>query len=363
MDQGICSIGQRRLRTQHLIGPPLAGPVEVVRWLGAVQAQDFPAAKWGVAQRTKRCRDDELEAAFASGGILRTHVLRPTWHFVLPEDIRWLLALSAPRIRAFMRYHDAKLEIDAKLIARSEPVLARALAGGQHATRGELRRALAAAKISADGQRLGHLLMHAELSALICSGPRRGKQFTYALLDARAAVAGAPLARDEALARLALRYFRAHGPAQVHDFAWWAGLTVGDAQAGIAAASAELTREELEGVTFWSGAERPARVPAGDAVHLLPNYDELVIAYKDHAPSFAAEHRAELGSLAHYFTRHVVVRNGHVVGGWRVDQKRGAAQIQARLLTPFDHAGKAALELARERYAKFLDCDVQLTVT
>ena len=336
MDQGICSIGQRRLRTQHLIGPPLAGPVEVVRWLGAVQAQDFPAAKWGVAQRTKRCRDDELEAAFASGGILRTHVLRPTWHFVLPEDIRWLLALSAPRIRAFMRYYDAKLEIDAKLIARSEPVLARALAGGQHATRGELRRALAAAKISADGQRLGHLLMHAELSALICSGPRRGKQFTYALLDARAAVAGAPLARDEALARLALRYFRAHGPAQVHDFAWWA---------------------------FWSGAERPARVPAGDAVHLLPNYDELVIAYKDHAPSFAAEHRAELGSLAHYFTRHVVVRNGHVVGGWRVDQKRGAAQIQARLLTPFDHAGKAALELARERYAKFLDCDVQLTVT
>ena len=359
--QGIDEIARRRLRTQHLVGPALAGPVEVVRWLGAVQAQDYAAAKWGVAQRTKRCSEDELEAAFASGAILRTHVLRPTWHFVLPEDIRWMLALSAPRIRAFMAYYDRKLELDAKTVTRGSAVIARALEGGKHATRVELARALASAGIPAAGQRLGHLVIHAELSALICSGPRRGKQFTYALLAERAPSAPPALPREEALARLALRYFTAHGPAQLHDFAWWAGLTVGDAQRGLDAAQSELTSETCEGTSYWSSAKRPGRVPAGDVVHLLPNYDELVIAYKDHGPSFAAQHRAKLGSLAHYFMRHVVVRNGHVIGGWRPVSTRGRVQVQLKLLEVLDRSGQRALEKARERYERFVGTTVEMS--
>ena len=361
MAQDTLRIGRQRLRNQHLIGTPLASPEQVVGWLGAVQAQDFAAAKWGVAQRARGCSDADVEAAFASGRILRTHVLRPTWHFVLPEDIRWLQALTAPRVRAAMRYYDRKLELDRSVLKRSHAVLARTLAGGRHATRGELGQQLARAKIQASGQRLGHLMMHAELDALICSGPRRGKQHTYALLDERAPSSARAPDRDEALARLALRYFTGHGPALVQDFAWWSGLTVNDARAGLAAVQARLAHALLDGKTYWFAADQPKRVPAGEVVHLLPNYDELLIAYRDHAASFDPATRAAAGPLERYVFSHIVVRNGHVIGGWQRTLERGEARVQLRLFAQLDAAGKRALQRALERYARFLGSPVRLS--
>ncbi len=226
-------IAHQRLHNQMISQRTLTQPADVVQALGAVQAQDYEGAKWAVAQRTKDLTDAAFEQAFTAGAILRTHVLRPTWHFVTPTDIRWMLALTAQRVHAALNYHNRKLALDNALFAQSNAVLIKALQSGQQLTRTELGAFLQQADIATDDLlRLGHILIHAELEGIVCSGARRGKQFTYALLDERAPQAKT-LARDEALAELAKRYFTSHGPATLKDYVWWSGLTVADAKAGI----------------------------------------------------------------------------------------------------------------------------------
>jgi len=213
-----------RLHAQRLTGQPFESAVRAVRWMGAVQSQDYEGAKWALGQRTQGTTAAELDLLFDQGGILRTHLLRPTWHFVAPEDVRWLLELTGPRIRRALAFRYRQVEIDDEQIARAESAITSALAGGRHLTRSELGEVLAQAGISPEGQRLPHLIMAAELDGLVASGPRRGKQFTYALLEERT-----PRARrldlDEAVVELTRRYFLSHGPAQVLDFVWWSGLT------------------------------------------------------------------------------------------------------------------------------------------
>src|SRR5512139_1912826 len=199
-------IVSERLYNQHLSHNKFNQAVDVVRSLGAVQSQDFAGAKWAIGLRSDGLTDLDVQRAFDDGAILRTHVLRPTWHFVAPEDIRWMLALTAPRVKAQMAYMDRQLEIDRSLLKKSNALLTRVLQDGKHLTRAELVPAYQQARIPAEGQRLGHLVMHAELDAILCSGPRKGKQFTYALLEERVPPAGA-LTRDEAVAALAARYF------------------------------------------------------------------------------------------------------------------------------------------------------------
>jgi hypothetical protein len=240
----------KRLHNERLLGAPFATAEDAVAWFGAVQAQDYSGAKWAIGQRIEQCADAAVEHAFQSGRIVRTHVLRPTWHFAMPADIRWMLELSAPRIRALMAPYDRKLEIDAKLLRRSHATVTKALSGNNYLTRDELAGVLGAAGIRAKGQRLGHLMMHAELDAVILSGPRRGKQFTYALFDERVP-AQKPKSRDQALAELAKRYFQSHGPALLQDFAWWSGLKVSDAKAGVEMVTPRLEKREVEGKTYW----------------------------------------------------------------------------------------------------------------
>src|SRR5437773_6733489 len=214
-------IAHGRLHNQHVTRRTLETPQTLVEWLGAVQAQDYAAAKWALGLRLHGMTDDNIEQAFTDGKILRTHVMRPTWHFVSPADIRWLLALTAPRVRAASAYYNRKLELDAAFFRRTHAVLANALQGGKQLTRDELASALQQAGIATEGeQRVTHIMMRAELDGIICSGARRDKQFTYALLDERAPQTRM-LDRDEALAELARRYFTSHGPATLQDFVWW----------------------------------------------------------------------------------------------------------------------------------------------
>lgn len=172
-----------RLHNQHLARAKLASPNAVVAWMGAVQSQDYVGAKWAVGQRMQGATDATLDRAFADGTILRTHIMRPTWHFVAPADIRWLLALTAPRVNATNAYYYRKFGLDDAILARSNAVLTSTLRGGAQRTRTELASVLQEAGIATDDLRLGLIIMHAELDAVICSGARRGKQFTYALLD------------------------------------------------------------------------------------------------------------------------------------------------------------------------------------
>ncbi len=222
-----------------------------------------------------------MEEAFARGDILRIHVLRPTWHFVTADDIRWILALTAPRVHQANRYPYRQVGMDEATIARSNETLASVLADGEPRTRRELGEALAGAGVDeAKGVRLAHLMMHAELEALVCSGPRRGKQHTYALVSQRAPHAR-KLSGDEALAELTRRYFIGHGPATVRDFSWWSGLTVAQVRQGLALVEDELERDEDDGGAPWYAAPTRPRAADPAGCRLIPMYDELGVAYKD----------------------------------------------------------------------------------
>ena len=353
-------IARQRLYNERLLGKPFAKPEDVVAWFGAVQAQDYSGAKWAIGQRTKQCSDAAVERAFQSGKILRTHVLRPTWHFVMPADIRWMLELTAPRIRALMAHYDRKLEIDARARRRSNAALARALRGGKQLTREELSGVLLSAGIRAKGQRLGHLMLHAELDALICSGARRGKQFTYALFDDRVPEQKRK-SRDEALAELTERYFSSHGPALLQDFAWWSGLKVSDARAGVEMIESRLVKAQVEGKSYWFAPFRPKPKSANPTIHLLPNYDEYLISYKDYAPVIDRELFAGLGPTDTMFANHLLVRNGQVIGGWRRTIEKESVSVEIKLLTALNRRERRELEAAGKRYAAFLGMPVRFT--
>jgi hypothetical protein len=350
-------IARLRLHNERLIGAPFKKPEDVVQWLGAVQAQDYAGAKWAIGQRVKNCVDAGVEQAFAGGKILRTHVMRPTWHFVMPADIRWLQELTAPRVKAAMAYYDRKLELDGSVFKRTHAAIAKALQGGQHRTRTELARVLEGAGVTARGQRLGHIITRAELDALICSGALRGKQHTYALLDERAPEAKR-LKRDEALAELTRRYFASHGPALAKDFAWWSGLTMADARAGIEMTKAHLLHELISDRTYWFAPPTATATVKDPTIHLLPNYDEYLIAYRDHSPSLGASLPPGSAALYDMLARHIIVLNGRVIGGWRSTTKRNEVSIETNLPVPLNGVRKAALRLAAERYSRFLGMPV-----
>jgi winged helix DNA-binding protein len=316
-----------------------------------------------VAQRLDGAVEADLDRAFDAGEIVRTHVLRPTWHFVAPEDLRWLLALTAPRIHRASAFQYRLLEIDAALAARSRQVIERALRGGISLTREELGTRLGEAGIEATGPRLGYLVSHAELEGVVCSGPRRGKRHTYALVDERLAPAS-PRERDSALAELARRYVEGHGPAQVADLAWWAGLTVADARAALESASPPLVRDQAGGRAFWlspTSATARERLQS-KLVQLIPNYDELLVGFRDRSDASDPKLPAEL-RVAQVILGHVVVRNGHVVGRYRRRDEPGAraTALDVSLAVPLDSEERAALRGAAERFAKFLGREVTTT--
>lgn len=352
-------LASQRLFAQRLTGEPFASPVEAVRWLGAVQSQDYGGAKWALAQRSIAATDAELDRLFDQGTILRTHVLRPTWHFVLPEDIRWLLELTGPRIRLGLAGRYRQLEIDATAIRRSEEALANALAGGRYLTRPEVAQVLAAAGIVVEGQRLPHLIMAAELDRLITSGPRRRNEFTYALLEERVPNSY-KLDRDEALAELSRRFFRSHGPAQVQDFVWWSGLTAADVRSGISSAGATLGRDLIEGKEYWVDAHASQAPPADSMAHLLPNFDEYTVAYRDRAAHYGDRpFDPTLFSLGSILSN-VVTVSGIVRGAWRRTSSYRALQVEIRLLEPLQVPEREAIEEAGQKLSRFLQKPVQL---
>jgi hypothetical protein len=351
-------IARARLRNQHLVGASCDGPEEVVRRLGAVQAQDYLGAKWALGLRT-RATDREVERAFAEGSILRTHVLRPTWHFVAPADIRWMLALTAPRVHALNAHYYRKTGLDRAALARCRAIFARALRGGNSLTRDELRGALERSGIPAgDSIRMGYILMHAELDGLVCSGARRGKQFTYALLEERVPPAKA-LDRDEALAALAHTYFSTRGPASSKDFAWWSGLSMADVRIGIASLGIDFEREVINGQTYLSPPTDAATAKRSTAsAHLLPNYDEFFIGLKDRSAMAEVVRDVEERAKAVAFYAHIVVVDGQAVGGWKRIPGKKETAVELNLLSPLGRAETRAVEAAARRYAEFLGTPV-----
>jgi hypothetical protein len=348
-------IARLRLLNQHINGTRLTRPADLVAWLGAVQSQDYAGAKWALGLRLRGSMDGEIEYAFAAGEILRTHVMRPTWHFVAPADIRWMLALTAPRVHALCAYYYRKLELDDMLFRRSDETLAAAVRGGHERTRDELRAALERSNvILGDPLRLGYLLIHAELEGIICSGARHGKQQTWALLDERVPSAQ-PRERDEALAELTRRYYTSHGPATARDFVWWSGLSTADVRRGLEIAASDLQRAEVDGQTYWSA---PSALPACEAIataHLLPNYDEYTVGYQGYDALFQG-----LGAERLVY-RHALVIEGQVAGGWKRGLTKNTATVELKTLAPLTQAQRQAVDTAAQRYSEFLSLPVELS--
>ena len=349
-------IARHRLDRQFLTSPTLATAADVVRAQGAVQSQDFAGAKWALALRMRDATDVDIEQAFADGTIIRTHVLRPTWHFVAPEDLRWMLALTGPRVSAAMGSYNRKLELDAKVFRRSHAVIERALRGGRQLTRAELARELGAARIGfVAGQRLAHLVMQAELDAVICSGARRGKQFTYALVDERVAPTRSRT-RDEALVELTRRYFATRSPASAKDFAWWSGLTVADANRGIQM-SGTLSQETIDGQVYWYDSASPALPRRGvrksTGALLLPNYDEYFIGYRDRRAIGQRLKSVQVVTGGDALVQHVVVVEGQLVGRWKRSLTRGGIALTVSLQTRLTAQETAAVDAAIQRYGAF----------
>jgi hypothetical protein len=350
-----------RLRNLRLEGDPLQAPEDVVGWLCAVQSQDFAPAKWSLAQRAGGLGDADVDRAFADGAILRTHILRPTWHFVLPADIRWMLELTAPRVHALNAYQYRQLGLDEEVLQRSGALLADALRGGAHRTRKQLAAILEGGGVDlSGGLRLGYLLMHAELRGLICSGAPSGKQQTYALLEERAPPAE-PRTREQALAELTRRYFTSHGPATVKDFGWWSSLTVADIRRGLELAGSRLRQEVVDGVTYWSAGSAPADRPASPTVHLLQGYDEYVVGYSQSKPLLNLAGRTLVRDRPVF--NGVAILDGQVAGHWKRTINRAAVAFEVALYEPFDDAQAKALQAAADRQGEFLGLPATVTTT
>lgn len=346
-----------RLHNQLLSQTECTQPETIVAWLGAVQSQDYAGAKWALAQRSKETPTDiAIEQAFNEGKILRTHVMRPTWHFVTPLDIRWMLDLTAPRVKTAMAHMDRQLGLDKSILRKSQAALRKVLQGNQQLTRVELAPILEKAGISVEGYRMGQLMGHAELDKVICSGMRKGKQFTYALLEERAPDAK-PLTHEEALAELTRRYFRSHGPATLQDFVWWSGLTTTEARKGMEAVQAEFEQATVMDQIYWFTTPASAK-DASSAAYLLPSYDEYTVGYRDRSAIFDGTHIEKLSAFRESILTQVIVVNGEVSGTWKRTVKKKEVVLELAPFTVLKKSQNQAVISAAQRYGKFLQLPV-----
>ena len=350
-------LGQRVLN-QWLLGSTAASGAEVVRWMGAVQAQDYGAAKWALAQRAPSLTSASIDAELAAGRILRTHILRPTWHFVVPEDIRWMLALSAARTRKAARMGLRQSAISSAVLADATGVIVEALSGQGRLTRAELRARVDQAGVHvADGVAFGRVLHAAEIDGLICSGGLRGKQHTYALLEEIVPPVPAR-SHDAALGELATRYFAGHGPATRDDFRWWSGLLAAEVRTAMETAEPRLDTVESEGQRYWRCGpppNGPHNAPSRDrrVARLLPNFDEYTVGYAERSAlvpgvgTVPADPFVILGN--------VLLVDGTIRGTWTRTASRTALVITARAFAAMTGSERAALHASAERYGDFLE--------
>ena len=348
------SIALARLGPQRLDRGERATPAELVARLGAVQAQDYAGAKWSLGLRLEGVTDAEVERALAERRIVRTWPMRGTLHFVAAADVRWMLALLSGRVVAAAAKRHRDLGLDEATFARGSELWASALEGGGQLTREEMYEVLEQAGISTAGQRGYHMLWRSAQEGLICFGAMRGKQQTFALLD-EWVPAARPKARDEALAEVARRYFRTRGPATVQDFGWWTGLSAADAKAALAMVEGELERQSVEGQTYWSAGEAVGRAETATATraHLLPAFDEFLLAYKDRSAALEERYAKRLHAGGGAFSPSVAL-GGRIRGTWRRTIKRDAVLVETTPFVRWTKAEREAIAAAAERSGAFL---------
>lgn len=340
-----------RLHSQRLAAP-VDGAEQVVRSLLAVQAENPSQSAWAVATRTKEPNQGDLVGLLASGDVLRTHVLRPTWHYVHAEDALWLIEVT--RDRVLPTIDQQLVPVKDRMAALTDAVL-EALAESPDRTRAELADALAQRGHTLTGMQLMLLAGHLELHALICSGAPRDGEHTYALFADRVRTPRR-LERDEALAELALRYFTSHGPATERDLAYWATLTLTDVRRGLAGAADRLDSFEHDGRTYWHAPGEPpeSAAPRG---HLLQVLDEMYRGYQDSRWALDADGLAARGRET---AIGMALVDGQLVAGMKRAVTTRAVTFELRKLRPLDSGEEDAIQDAATRYARYLELEPRL---
>ncbi|WP_205695564.1 winged helix DNA-binding domain-containing protein [Conexibacter sp. SYSU D00693] len=353
MARGDLGLVRRRLVAQRLTGIASATPAEAAGWALAIQGQEAAEVRWSIAQRTRGATDASVGAALDRGELVRTHVLRPTWHVVAPEDLRWLLRLTGPRVQRTNAPYYRQAGLDDALLARLHDVLRAELEGGRARTKQELMPALAEGGMADDPWVAGCALMHAELEALICNGPRARTRHTYALCDERGVPPAPERDREDDVAELCVRFLRSHGPSTAKDLGWWSSLTLADLQAGLGRAG-EAVVEQDGGL--WSAADPPPRRRRGaPRALLLGTFDELVVAHQ----GVRYVWRGEPGEA---LSMRPVLVDGETVGSWRRTTGKRALAVEVVLRAPLDDDEHAAVAAEAERLGAFHGLPVTLEV-
>ncbi|MEP6478767.1 MAG: winged helix DNA-binding domain-containing protein [Rhodoglobus sp.] len=348
-------IAALRLSAQRIAEPDFTSAGDVVRWMFAMQAQDFPGVKWSVGLRFPGSTDAAVERAIASRELVRSWPMRGTLHLIAGEDLGWTLALTGPRLVQGTTTRRAQLGISNEDLVVVRSVAEQALAGGT-LERGELLAAFERAGQPTGAQRGYHLLLHLAITRVIVFGPVAGKQHTFALLDEWVPNARA-LDREESLGEFALRYFTSHGPATERDFAWWASLTLTEARTAIAVAGVRLERREIDGIVYRlaHGLE-----PARDAVHLLPGFDEFLLGYQDRSAALPQEYADRIVPGNNGVFQPTIVSNGRVVGTWRRTEKAKAVLVEPQSFDVPTKKTTAGVASAATRYGRFLQKPVSV---
>ncbi|MCF2486523.1 winged helix DNA-binding domain-containing protein [Dyadobacter sp. CY347] len=347
-----------RLYNQQISDNPSSTPEQVVTWMGAIQAQDYAGAKWSLGLRLPHGTQSDIDNAIARKAIIRTWPMRGTLHFVAADDVRWLLKLLTPRIIAGSASRHRQLELDEAAFNRSHDLLVNALSGGKQLMRNEVYAILEHAGIATAGQRGMHIINYLAQKQVLCHGVHNEKQPTYVLLDDWVPVSK-NLEGKEALAELALRYFKSHGPATLNDFVWWSGLKISDARECLNSVTSVLEMIEAGGKKYWTGADHP-EMHTIPSTFLLPGFDEYMLGYTDRTPILAAEYADRIVPGNNGMFMPTIVVDGKVIGLWKRILKKDRVEIE---IIPFEKISKAqikSISAATKKYGKYLGKSVAL---
>jgi hypothetical protein len=351
-------ISNIRICNQKVAATEFRTAGEIVAWMGAIQAQDYSMSKWAIGARLLDSTDEKIEGSFNKGEIIRTHLMRPTWHFVPAEDVYWMLELTAPRIKASLKSRHKSLELSGSIFRKSNHIIEKSLSGGLALRREDLDKEFKKAMISTDANRLSHLLLHAELDGIICSGPVKDNKQTFSLLSQRVPDRKV-FSRDDSLAKLAMRYFNSHSPATIQDFAWWSGLSQKDAAFAMDSVKQNFIAEIIGSKKYLFPNSLPAVRYDKTDLHLLPAYDEFLISYRDRSASLLlADNKKTISANGIFYP--VVVLNGQVTGLWRRSMKNGKIIIEILLYKKHDRACRELAEKKAYEIGRFLNRTIEV---
>lgn len=339
------TISKHRFSNQHIRGNEFNSVKELLHWMGAIQAQDYAMAKWAIGVRLKNATNQAVEEAINNADIIRTHVLRPTWHFVAAEDVRWMLELTGKNLNRSLSSNNKILQLDEKTFKKTNAIIQKLLRDGNHLTRKEIMAALDKKGIQSNPLRAAHIMFRAETDLVVCNGIRRDNQYTYAFFDERVP-STKKLSKEESLAELAKRYFLSHGPATLQDFTWWSGLSVSDAREGLELIKPKLVLEKNKENGYWFTADSFSQ-PKTNALVFLPAFDEFLISYKSRNisldPMFASKSFTRNGIFSP-----IIVHHAKVIGTWKAEYKKEVLIKQDFFYAPTEKQRQLCVKAAKE---------------